>query len=248
MWGRYFSVYYSGEDFTMFSKPHLVSLFIILIVAILSYTFSQRVKLWKNEKLLRYALSFSLIATELSFQVWCLIKNIWTPEYNLPFHLCSASTILCAIMLFKNNYKVYKLTYFWGLFGAMQALITPDLSGYNYPHYVFFKFFILHGLIIISVLYVTFINDFKLSFNDVLNAFYITNLFAIFVIPVNVLTKGNYLFLCRKPEVATILNFFDSWPWYIIFLEIIVFLAYFILYLPFIINKRIVNVIDKEYE
>jgi len=58
-------------------------------------------------------------------------------------------------------------------------------------------------------------------------------LFALIVIPIDVITGGNYLFLCRKPEAFTVLDYFGSWPWYIIPMEAVVFMMFFVLYLPF---------------
>ena len=237
--GKFFSVYYYGQPFKLFSETHIISLLIIFSLNILLYIFADRFKVDKTDRFYRHVLAYALITTELSFQLWCGLKGVWTPEYNLPFHLCSAATIICVIMLFKKSYPIYQIAYFWGLGGALQALITPDLSGYGYPHFVFLKYFILHGLIIISVVYMTFVHSYRLTFKSLLKAFFITNLFAIIVVPVNMLTGGNYLFLCRKPDAFTLLDYFGSWPWYIISMEIIVFIMFVILYLPFEISSYI---------
>lgn len=239
MESRFFSVYFSGKQFEPFSSVHLISLSVLLIACILLYVLSNKIKSLKIDKPLRDALAYILIATELSFQIWCSVGGVWTPKYNLPFHLCSAATIICIVMLLKKSYKIFELAYYWGLAGAGFALITPDLSGYNYPHYVFFKYFILHSFIIISILYMAFIYDYVLSFKTVLRAFIATNLFAIVVIPINILTGGNYLFLCRKPDVFTLLDYFGSWPRYIIPMEIIVIIVFYVLYIPFALKKHI---------
>ena len=227
------SIDYNGEPFKLFSSAHIISLFIILISNLLLYFSSPKLRANKIDRVFRYSIAAALIAIELSFQLWCALKGVWTAEYNLPFHLCSAATIICSIMLFNKSYKIYQIAYFWGLGGALQALLTPDLSGYNYPHFVFFKYFILHGFIIISVVYMTFVHSYKLNFKSVINAFTVTNLFALIVIPIDVITGGNYLFLCRKPEAFTVLDYFGSWPWYIIPMEAVVFMMFFVLYLPF---------------
>lgn len=232
-----FSVYYYGSPFELFSEIHIVSLLIIFALNILLYYYSDKLREASIEKHTRYFVASALIVTELFFQIWCIVKGVWTAEYNLPFHLCSAATIICAVMLYKKSFKIYQIAYFWGLGGALQALLTPDLSGYNYPHFVFFKYFILHGLLIISVIYMTFVHSYRLTFKSVLNAFLVTNLFALLVIPVDALTGGNYLFLCRKPEALTLLDYLGSWPWYIIPMEAVVFIMFVVLYLPFAINN-----------
>ena len=239
MKSKFFSVYFNGEPFGLFSTVHIISLVTIFILSILLYVFSDKLKSDNTDKFFRHMLAYILIVTELSFQFWCAYNHVWTVEYNLPFHLCSAATIICIVMLFKKSFKIYQLAYYWGLAGAAFALLTPDLSGYNYPHYVFFKYFILHGFIILSVLYMTFVHKYILSFKSVLNAFIITNLFAVIVAPIDGITGGNYLFLCKKPEVFTLLDYFGQWPWYIIPMEILVFFVFIILYIPFSLRKDI---------
>ncbi|NLM42673.1 MAG: TIGR02206 family membrane protein [Clostridiales bacterium] len=236
---EYISAYYYGEPFILFSKEHIVALIFIFAFNILIYFTKEKLRKDKVDMLFRNFIASALLITELSFQLWCGFTGVWTAEYNLPFHLCSVATIICAVMLYKNSYNIYKLAYFWGLGGAIPALITPDLSGYNYPHYVFFKYFILHGLIIISVIYMTFVHSYKLKLKDFTNAFIYTNIYALFVIPVNILSGGNYLFLCRKPEALTLLDYLGSWPWYIISMEIVVLAMFFVLYLPFAIKDTI---------
>lgn len=236
-----FSVYYQGDPFKLFSKAHIASLLTIIVLNIMLYFYSDRFKEKRIDKFVRNSIASILIITELSFQLWCAVTGVWTVEYNLPFHLCSAATIICAAMLYINSYRIYKTAYFWGLGGALQALLTPDLSGYNYPHYVFFKYFVLHGLIIISVLYMTFVHSYKINFKSVLNAFAVTNLFALIVVPIDMMTGGNYLFLCRKPEAFTLLDYLGPWPWYIVPMEAVVFIMFVILYLPFAISNLVQN-------
>ncbi|SHI43506.1 YwaF family protein [Lutispora thermophila] len=236
---KFFSIYYSGEPFQIFSRVHIVSLSIILIIILLIYFNAERLRKSRVDRFARNFIATGLIATELSFQLWCGIKGVWTVEYNLPFHLCTISTIICAIMLYKNSYKIYRLAYFWGLGGAIPALLTPDLSGYGYPHYVFFKFFILHGLIIIAVVYMTFVYKYRLDIKSVFRAFAYINIFALVVVPVDIITGGNYLFLCRKPDAITPLDYLGPWPWYIIPMELVVLAMFFAFYLPFAIKDHV---------
>lgn len=233
---RFFSVYYSGKPFQLFSEVHIITLLAIIFINLIICFNAERLRESRADRFARHFIASWLVLTELSFQLWCALTGVWTAEYNFPFHLCSAATIICAVMLYKNSYNIFRLAYFWGLGGAIPALMTPDLSGYNYPHYVFFKYFILHGLIVISVIYMTVVHRYKLNIRSVIRAFIYLNIFALFVIPVNIITGGNYLFLCRKPEAVTPLDYLGTWPWYIISMELVVLAMFFALYLPFVIK------------
>jgi len=236
---RFFSVYYSGKPFQLFSEVHIITLLAIIFINLIICFNAERLRESRADRFARHFIASWLVLTELSFQLWCGFTGVWTAEYNLPFHLCSAATIICAVMLYKNSYNIFRLAYFWGLGGAIPALLTPDLSGYNYPHYVFFKYFILHGLIVISVIYMTVVHSYKLDIKSVFKAFIYTNIFALFMIPVNIITGGNYLFLCRKPEAITPLDFLGPWPWYIISMEVVVLVMFLVLYLPFVIKDYV---------
>jgi uncharacterized membrane protein YwaF len=41
-------------------------------------------------------------------------------------------------MLLTNDKRIYEIAFFWGVGGALQALITPN-TDYPFPHYVFFE-------------------------------------------------------------------------------------------------------------
>ena len=49
----------------------------------------------------------------------------------------------------------YELSYFWGLCGTAEALVTPDVN-FDFPDGQFIVFFLGHALIIASVLFLTF--------------------------------------------------------------------------------------------
>jgi uncharacterized membrane protein YwaF len=38
---------------------------------------------------------------------------------------------------------------------ALQAILTPDLGIYDFPHFRYFQVFISHGLIVTAALYMT---------------------------------------------------------------------------------------------
>jgi hypothetical integral membrane protein (TIGR02206 family) len=67
--------------------------------------------------------------------------------------------------------------------------------------------------------------------------FAVTNIYAAAIAVVNRLTGGNYLFLSRKPESASIIDFLGPWPWYILSLEAVLIAACLLFYLPFTVKR-----------
>lgn len=78
----------------------------------------------------------------------------------LPLHVCSALVWVGALGLVMRSYKIYEFMYFMGIGGALQALLTPDLGIYGFPHYRFWQTYLSHGLIVTAAIYMTVVEGF----------------------------------------------------------------------------------------
>ncbi len=112
--------------------------------------------LWRNpgekaKRTFRYTIAVILLGNELLWHVWNYSNGIWTVKTMLPLHLCSVLVFLSAILLITKNYTLYEVDYFLGIGGAIQAIVTPYLGIYGFPHSRFFQVFISHGCIIVAV-------------------------------------------------------------------------------------------------
>lgn len=217
----------------LFSASHWSVLLLVAALNLLVYTF--RIKIRKSilVAVIPVIISALLILSALSLQAWDLAHGIWTVQGSLPLHLCGISLPLCALLLLNKNYALYEIVYFWGVGGAAQALLTPD-TGYAFPHFIFFQFFISHGLIVTACLWVTFVDGFRPSWQSVGKAFGATNLYMLVMAVFNYFTGSNYLYICQKPKNPSLLSFLGPWPWYILSLEVVCLLVYFVCCLPFI--------------
>jgi uncharacterized membrane protein YwaF len=74
--------------------------------------------------------------------------------------------------------------------------------------------------------------DFKPRSKSWLHIFGYTQLVALSAVIINYLVGSNYLFLSEKPIVKNPLLIGD-WPYYIIVLEFVAVLHFWVLYLPF---------------
>src|SRR5207249_968980 len=54
---------------------------------------------------------------------------------SLPLQLCDVAIFIAAAALWTRHPLLVELTYFWGLAGTIQALLTPDLPG-PWPWYI----------------------------------------------------------------------------------------------------------------
>jgi hypothetical integral membrane protein (TIGR02206 family) len=131
------------------------------------------------------------------------------------------------------NYKqwIAELVYYWGLAGGIQSLLTPEftigMGGYN-----FYSYFINHGGLILVVAYMIVHFEFVPRPKSWLWTLGYTQLLAIGVGIVNYFVHANYMYLSKKPQVKNPF-LIGEWPYYIIILEAVALLHFFVFYLPF---------------
>jgi len=135
-------------------------------------------------------------------------------------------------MLLFNNRFIFQIVYFIGIGGAIQALLTPVLY-YGYPHFRFFEFFIAHIAIILSALYMTWIEGFRPTLKSVALAMGFLNVLLVIVLPLNRMIGANYMFLAHKPDTTSLLDVLGPYPWYLLAMEAFALLFFLVLYLPY---------------
>jgi hypothetical integral membrane protein (TIGR02206 family) len=132
---------------------------------------------------------------------------------GLPLELCDAAGIVTLIALRTRHAFAFELALLWGLSGALQALLTPPLEeALGHPDSV--RYFVLHGGIVASVLYLGPGLGMRTRAGTVLRVYACTAAYAAVVGLVDWAVGANYMFLCSKPP-GSILEVFGPWPWYL---------------------------------
>ncbi len=220
------------HSFRLFSAEHIITLLTLAIIDILLLAIVKRAGDERINNVFRYGLALSIILLEIVSNTWKIYHDNWSPDTSLPLHLCGISSYISVVMLSRRNHSLFELAYFWGLGGAVIALITPNV-GFTFPHIMYLKFFLAHNAIVIAVLYMTMIEHYRPVFRSVIRVTIITNIYMIIVGIINYFLDSNYLYICHKPGGTTLLDFFGPWPYYIISMEAAGILIFYLLYLPF---------------
>lgn len=223
----------SNGTLEAFSIPHLVAMGIILMLCIALFACRTAFKNERSKRRFSYILAAFITFQQASIYIWYTISGEWSAEVTLPLQLSDLSLFLSIAVLLTKQQFLSELLYYWGMGGVTQAILTPDIGSYTYPHFVFYQFFVSHGVILLVCIYMIAVEKFRPSPRSVLRTFLIINLYAILILPVNQLTGGNYLFLSRKPIGGSLLDFLGPWPWYLLSLEAVALLLFTLLYLPF---------------
>ena len=157
-------------------------------------------------------------------------------RWYLPLHVCSISVFAVAAALIFRWQTAYEIAYFWGLAGATNAVVTPQLTA-DYPAYRFFQYFIAHSGIVAGALFATWGLGMRPTAKSVIRVFVLLNFLAIVAFGVNWALGSNYMFLSRPPVTESPF-FFAPWPWYIPILDGVALVLFYLLLLPFKIGRR----------
>lgn len=237
---EFFAYDFQGSSFVAYSQQHIWGLLgvAVLISSIIIFDILTNKK---YQKIIAFTMAAILLLQELSLSLVRIHWGVWDVSTSLPLQLCGAAVILSAVLLITKNYRIYEVVYFWALAGATQALLQPNLTRFGFPHYRYFQFFLSHGLILTTAIYATTSFGFRPTKKSVVRVFVITNIYALLIGGVNLITGGNYMFICHKPETASLMDVLGPWPVYIIPLEFMALLSYLFYYSPFAIYDFIKN-------
>lgn len=245
---QFFSKDFTGGPFVLFSAQHWIAIIVVLLVNLyLVYVRRHPSEEFREQfkRRFRYGLAFLLLINEAAWHLWNLFTGQWTIQTMLPLHMCSVFVFLSAFMLIKRNYRVYEFAYFLGIGGALQPIFTPDLGIYAFPHLRYFQVFLSHGGIVTAAVYMTLLEGYRPTWASLGRTILYTNLYMGVVAVINTLIGSNYLFIAHKPETASLIDVLGPWPWYILALEGIGLVLFFLLYLPFAIRdltgRRIIS-------
>lgn len=180
----------------------------------------------------RRTLAALLAINELIWYAYRYSTEGWRFPEGVPLQLCDVVVWVTVAAAWTARRGVFEMAWFWGLAGAGMAILTPDLWApcWSYPT---FYFFLAHGLIVAALLYLVVAGVTRPAPGAPWRALIGVNLYALFVGGFNAAFGTNYMYLCRKPEGASILDWLGPWPWYLLGGEAAALALFWLLWLPF---------------
>lgn len=223
-------------EFEIFGLSHILVFVFILLSGLLTLQ-AVRLRFVSLDQMRKILLSLS-IATYLFFYISKYFLGWLELKLDLPMHLCDWAFICSIVCLVKPNQILFELSYFWGLGGTLQALLTPELN-LNFPDISFFIFFSTHCMIIINIFFLVFGMKLRPYQKSIIRVFLFSQIYFIIAITINILFESNYGFIMSKPESPSLLDLLGPHPWYLISLQFVAILSFLFYYLPFYIRDKI---------
>jgi hypothetical integral membrane protein (TIGR02206 family) len=218
-----------------FTPAHLITVAVIAAVtAALVVTARVRPGPWTVPA--ARGLAILIAGNEASWWVWLSTHGVYSASYALPLQLCDLAAIVSVLALWFRTPILVELTYFWGLAGSVNGLITPDVSD-PFPSFGFIQYFIAHGSIVAAALFL--VVGLRISPRPwaPFRVFGLTVAVLVVDAFANLLTDGNYLYLRHPPGVHSLLSVMGPWPWYIVGAAAVALALFLLLDLPFRVGR-----------
>jgi hypothetical integral membrane protein (TIGR02206 family) len=155
-----------------------------------------------------------LLADAASFVVSEVRAGTFSAKTDLPLALCDMGVLVAGVAAWTEQALLVEVTYFWGLAGTLQGLVTPDLD-VGFPHLAFWQYVVGHAGIVMVALFLVVGVGLRPRPRAVLRVFGLTLAYTAVVGAVDAVWGANYMFLRQPPPEWTLLRLLGPWPWYI---------------------------------
>lgn len=222
--------------FQPWGASHLTVLALTLLIPAALILWARRDPSGRVEKRVRQALAALLAANILALVIIGLVRgeNQWIDF--LPMHLCDWLSFLMIAALLTKRQAAFEVSYFWGIAGTSQGVLTPDLQ-WAFPHPYFFTFHIGHSGILAAVAFLAFAGGMRPRRGSFLRAWLWLQVYALAAGLTNILLNENFGYLCAKPENPSLLDHLGPWPWYILSLQALALVLFLLLELPWRLGR-----------
>ncbi len=202
----------SEPAFQLFGPAHLVVIFLTIFIPL---TLGIAVQITGSRTLDRAAalgLSLLLLTNYLGYAFYLWSHDLLFWQQALPFQLCDWAMVTIIVALFTGWRGWTEVSYFWGIGGTFQAILTPNLQ-VGFPDIRFISFFVGHCGIVAGVIYLLVARRFRPTLGSVWRTLAWSQFYLCATLLVDYLTDVNYGFLLHKPQAPSILDYLSDTRW-----------------------------------
>ena len=228
-------------EFVLFGYQHCAAIAATAIAAFFMIRLNRSPSApFKVKRAANITLAVILITCALCDPLWLWLRYRAEPDYalmmvcgnGLPLHLCDVLAILLAWTLMHPQQRGAEFGYLGGMAGTLQGLLTPTVKyGWDSPEY--WNFFGQHGGVPVAALALVFGAGFRPQPGALRRAMCWGWLYMATASLINWLLGTNYGYFNRPPEAPSLLDYMGPWPWYLVTLQGVAMLFFFLLLLPF---------------
>jgi hypothetical integral membrane protein (TIGR02206 family) len=224
--------------FQVLGPAHLFIILLTVLVPVGLGVAVRRTQSRTSDRAVAICLSLVLAANYLGYASYLWSHHVLLWQQALPFQLCDWAMVTVIIALLTERRAWIEVSYFWGIGGTFQAILTPNLQ-VAFPDIRFISFFVGHCGIVVGVIYLLIARRFRPTLGSVWRTLAWSELYLFATLLVDRATNVNYGFLLHKPAAHSILDYLSNTSWvYVLELNGLGLLFFALLYLPFAIREE----------
>lgn len=231
-------------EFSIFTLAHIIPILLMVGVILLMYKYKDSIANCKHEEKIRYALSFAMIISEMSYY-WRLVGVTSldpNPVDHLPITVCGWGIVFASYLMIGKSQTFYDICYFWLFSGTIFALLTPTVITYTGPtRFRYYQFWLEHTLGYIGIFYMTFVHKMRPTVKSAVKSYIALAILAIIAYSANIIIGpgANYLFMARPESTPSILDILPSnFAIRILIMGLVVTTLFVVSYLPWYFKDK----------
>lgn len=218
------------QDLGIFGPIHIAILVATPLLALLLGWVARRSA--PRARHIRLTLAWILVLNEVATQIYRYQKGWLRFPDLLPLQLSDLTLWLTIIALFTMWKPLLDVVYYLGIAGAGNATITPELFE-PITALSSIAFFVAHAGVVVATLFLVWSRLHRPRPGSPWRGFLLVNVWAALLGIFNAVYHTNYMFLCEKPAVASLLDYFGPWPVYLLVTELLAIVLFGLLWLPY---------------
>ena len=159
---------------------------------------------------------------------------------GLPLQACDVSGLIAPFALLTLNRWLRAILYFWAFAFATQAFIQPTLTE-GPAHVVFWAFWIAHVAILGCAVYDIAVLGFRPDWRDFARAALAAVVWAVIVLPVDLMLGANYGYIGNPPAgipIPPLVEVFGPWPQRLAAMTALAVFVFWLLLVPWLWLRR----------
>ena len=205
---------------------------IIILIAVLLFKYKD--KFISNETLdKKFRIAVGIVFTIIYLSHYLLRFALYGFDtIILPFQLCSISMFLAIVLLFTKNKTIFNFVLFTGILGGLISLLFPVI-GYDSSYYRYYQYEIAHGILILTPIYFVAVYNYVPTKIETIYSFLILQGIMVFMLILNYYIGTDFMFVFLDPakiDKFPVIAKFGGIPLYILWMEIVGVLAYYLEY------------------
>ena len=209
--------------FQFFGPSHVAALLATLALA---FALPRLARRHRSIELTLAAALLTAVAIYIPLELASGQATVWS---FLPFHLCDMAIFVAVIALLTHHPLATETLAAWAFSGTLLAIITPDLAT-DIPSRDYFFYFGLHAGVIAAASVLTFGARIAPRPGAPLRAWLVTNAYAALVATVNAIFGTNYMYLCKRPDQPSLLDWFGPWPIYVVVADLLALILFVVIH------------------